>query len=71
MIQLTFTDKDRPTKTTIHNSDSAQFLAFNVTYKNDGQPFVYILDTEKKIKRLNNKSNIVGDYTVDLVLNLS
>jgi hypothetical protein len=71
MIVLTFTEKDKATKTAIYRSDSAKFLAFNVVYKNDNSPFVYILDSEKKIRRLNNKGATVTDFSVDLVMSVS
>ncbi len=71
MVQLTFTDKDRATKTTIYSSDSAKLLAFNVVYKNENQPYVYVLDSDKKIRRLNNKFNIEGDFSIDLVHSIS
>jgi hypothetical protein len=71
MILLTFTEKDKVTKTAIFRSDSAKFLAYNVVYKNDDSPFVYILDSEKMVRRLNNKGVTEADFSVDLTLSVS
>ena len=66
LCQLTYVDKLQPTSTVIFRSDS-KILQFSVAYnKKPTDPncvYVYVLTSDQKLVRVNNKS---GEFIVDL-----